>query len=197
MVGFFSFAGHPAFPAAHRPRCKRRLSRAESSAWLSPPSGQIPGWIGAKPAAMQWPTFSRRQGRLNPIYHYPSISLVWDIPRKKPVFTRKILTAYGLFVIINTLCSPRTCLKRSTMPNSVIDLFSYTEKSRSGLPSLAGLSRKSMKLIARPDAFRITTGPSPPKVNLSALLLKLYAFSYSLQWSIFGLSRLAFFKAVS
>lgn len=83
------------------------------------------------------------------------------------------------------------------MPNSVIDLFSYTENSRSGLPSLAGLSRKSMKLIARPDAFRITTGPSPPKVNLSALLLKLYAFSYSLQWSIFGLSRLAFFKAVS
>ena len=39
----FSFAGHKAFPAAHRPRCKRLKSTREDSAWLSPPSGRIPG----------------------------------------------------------------------------------------------------------------------------------------------------------
>ena len=46
----FSFAGLPASHEARMRRCRRRISRAEGSAWLSPPFGQIPRWNGVKPA---------------------------------------------------------------------------------------------------------------------------------------------------
>ena len=45
-----------------------------------PPSGQIPGWNGVKPAATQWPTVSRQQGRLNHIRQLAS-------RRKQPPLT--------------------------------------------------------------------------------------------------------------
>ena len=45
----FSFAGLPAFRVSRKQRYTRRKSQAEGSAWLSPPSGQVPGWIGVKP----------------------------------------------------------------------------------------------------------------------------------------------------
>ena len=48
----FSFAVLPASREARMRRHMRRISQAEGSAWLSPPSGQIPGWNGVKPAAV-------------------------------------------------------------------------------------------------------------------------------------------------
>ena len=48
----FSFAGLPASREARMRRHMRRISQAEGSAWLSPPSGQIPGWNGVNPAAV-------------------------------------------------------------------------------------------------------------------------------------------------
>ena len=76
----FSFAGLPASREARMRRRMRRISQAEGSAWLSPPSGQIPGWNGVKPAATQWPTVSRRQGRLNHIRQLAS-------RKKQPLLT--------------------------------------------------------------------------------------------------------------
>ena len=76
----FSFAGLPASREARMRRHMRRISQAEGSAWLSPPSGQIPGWNGVKPAAMQWPTVVCRQRKLNHIRPFAS-SAYQGIPR--------------------------------------------------------------------------------------------------------------------